>query len=155
MPWTYLLLYILASFTPFVTAGAQCKTEVNIPGMALDGFVFKVISVTAPHQCDIRCEREIKCQSFNYVIGEKVCELNNRTKEARPLNFRADPTRFYMRRFVGRVPLGSVPELPAISCQEIEASEGKYNISNKHWLDSSLTGQAELVDCSDTVRREF
>ena len=102
MPWTYLLLYILACFTPFVTAGAQCKTEVSIPGMALDGFVFKVISVTAPRQCDIRCEREIKCQSFNYVIGEKVCELNNRTKEARPLNFRADPTRLYMRRFVGR-----------------------------------------------------
>ena len=61
MPWTYLLLYILASFTPFVTAGAQCKTEVSIPGVALDGFVFKVISVTAPHQCDVRCEREIKC----------------------------------------------------------------------------------------------
>ena len=53
------------------------------------------------------------------------------------------------------VPLGSVPELPAISCQEIEASEGKYNISNKHWLDSSYTGQAELVDCSDTVKGEF
>ena len=102
MPWTYLLLHFLASFIPFVTAGAQCKTEVSIPGMALDGFVFKVISVTAPRQCDIRCEREIKCQSFNYVIGEKVCELNNRTKEARPLNFRADPARFYMRRFVGR-----------------------------------------------------
>ena len=102
MPWTYLFLHFLASFTPFVMAGAQCKTEVSIPGMALDGFVFKVISVTAPHQCDIHCEREIKCQSFNYVIGEKVCELNNRTKEARPLNFRADPTRFYMRRFVGR-----------------------------------------------------
>ena len=102
MSWTYLLLYILAPFTPFVTAGAQCKTEVSIPGMALDGFVCKIISVTAPRQCDIRCEREIKCQSFNYVIGEKVCELNNRTKEARPLNFHADPTRFYMRRFVGR-----------------------------------------------------
>ena len=53
------------------------------------------------------------------------------------------------------VPLGSIPELPAISCREIEASEGKYDISNKHWLDSSLTGQAELVDCSDTVKGEF
>ena len=53
------------------------------------------------------------------------------------------------------VPLGSIPELPAISCREIEASEGKYNISNKHWLDSSYTGQAELVDCSDTVKGEF
>ena len=46
MPWTYLLLYVLA---PFVMAGAQCKTEVSIPGMALDGFVFEIISVTAPH----------------------------------------------------------------------------------------------------------
>ena len=53
------------------------------------------------------------------------------------------------------VPLGSIPELPAISCREIEASEGKYNISNKHWLDSSFTGQAELIDCSDTVKGEF
>ena len=53
------------------------------------------------------------------------------------------------------VPLGSIPELPAISCREIEASEGKYDISNKYWLDSSLTGKAELVDCSDTVKGEF
>ena len=53
------------------------------------------------------------------------------------------------------VPLGSIPGLPAISCREIEASEGKYDISNKYWLDSSLTGQAELVDCSDTVKGEF
>ena len=53
------------------------------------------------------------------------------------------------------VPLGSIPELPAISCQEIEASEGKYDISNKHWLDSIFTGQAELVDCSDTVKGKF
>ena len=53
------------------------------------------------------------------------------------------------------VPLGSIAELPAISCHEIEASEGKYNISNKYWLDSSLTGQAELVDCSDTVKGDF
>ena len=53
------------------------------------------------------------------------------------------------------VPLGSIAELPAISCHEIEASEGKYNINNKYWLDSSLTGQAELVDCSDTVKGDF
>ena len=102
MPWTYLFLHFLASFTPFVMAGAQCKTEVSIPGMALDGFVFEIISVTAPHQCNVRCEREVRCQSYNYVIGEKICELNNRTKEARPQNFRSDPARFYIRRFIGR-----------------------------------------------------
>ena len=102
MTWTYCILHLLASFTALVMAGAQCRTEISIPGMALDGFVFKIMSATAPHQCEVHCEREITCQSYNYVIGEKICELNNRTKEARPQNFRSDPARFYFRRFIGR-----------------------------------------------------
>ena len=76
-----------------------CKTEVNVPGMALIGFVFKKVPVTAPHVCDITCERETLCQN---VIGEKYCELNTRTKEARPENFQPDDSRFYMGRISGR-----------------------------------------------------
>ena len=52
--------------------------------------------------------------------------------------------------FFGTVPLGSIPELPAQSCQEIKASEGtegKDSISNKYWLDPSGTGKAVLVYC--------
>ena len=86
----------------FSTAKNTCKTEVNVPGMALKGFVFKKVPVTAPHVCDITCERETICQSYNYVIGEKSCELNIRTKEARPENFQPDGLRFYMGRLSGR-----------------------------------------------------
>ena len=86
----------------FVTAKKQCKTEVSIPGTALKGHVFKKVPVTAPHVCDITCEREKICQSYNYVIGEKSCELNTRTKEARPENFQPDDLRFYMGRISGR-----------------------------------------------------
>ena len=43
--------------------------------------------------------------------------------------------------------LGSIPELPAQSCQEIKASEGKDTISNKYWLDPTGTGTAVLVYC--------
>ena len=68
----------------FSTAKNTCKTVVNVPGMALKGFVFKKVPVTAPHVCDITCERETICQSYNYVIGEKSCELNTRTKEQGP-----------------------------------------------------------------------
>ena len=71
-------------------------------GMALQEFVYKKFSVTAIHECDMSCEREITCQSYNYVLVEKSCELNNRTKEARPENFQPDSTRFYYTRFVGR-----------------------------------------------------
>ena len=74
----------------------------NIPGMALKGFVFKRMQATAPHKCDGGCAREITCQSYNYNIQEKICELNNRTKEARPENFRSDPAWFYIRRLIGR-----------------------------------------------------
>ena len=71
-------------------------------GMALQEFVFEKFSVTAFHECDMSCEREITCQSYNYVLVEKFCELNNRIKEARPENFQPDSTRFYYTRFVGR-----------------------------------------------------
>ena len=102
MQWIIPSFFIFGSFMDFVTADDRCRTEVNIPGMALKGFVFKTMSVAAPHKCDVRCEKEITCQSYNYVIAEKLCELNNRTKEARPENFRSDPARFYIRRLNGR-----------------------------------------------------
>ena len=44
-------------------------------------------------------------------------------------------------------PLGSISELPAQSCQEIKASEGKDTISNKYWLDLVGNGTAVLVYC--------
>ncbi len=81
-----------------VSAGNQCREEVSMngaDGVALKGFAFKKFSVRALHECDISCEREITCQSYNYAAGEKLCELNNRTKEARPENFRSAPAWFY------------------------------------------------------------
>ncbi len=102
MLWTVPCFFLFGSLMNFVTADDRCRTEVNIPGMALKGFVFKQMSVTAPHKCDVRCERELTCQSYNYVSEENLCELNNRTKEARPENFRSDPARFYIRRLNGR-----------------------------------------------------
>ena len=44
-------------------------------------------------------------------------------------------------------PLGSIPELPALSCHEIKASEGKHTISGKYWLDSTRKGKAKLIYC--------
>ncbi|KAL9974939.1 hypothetical protein ACROYT_G012048 [Oculina patagonica] len=103
---------------------------------------------TDPYKCKVICEQEITCQSYNYVIGEALCELNNRTKEARPENFRSDPARFYITRLNGRAPLGSIPELPAQSCQEIKESEGKDTISSKYWLDPTHNGTEALVYCA-------
>ncbi|XP_027054015.1 adhesion G protein-coupled receptor E2-like, partial [Pocillopora damicornis] len=38
-------------------------------------------------------------------------------------------------------------ELPAMSCQEIKASEGKDSTSNKYWLNPTGNGKTELMFC--------
>ena len=35
-------------------------------------------------------------------LRQNICELNNRTKEARPEDFLPDKTRYYMRRLTNR-----------------------------------------------------
>jgi len=105
MRWTVPCFLLFAGYfmaMDCVSAGGQCKEERSISGMALQGFVFKKLSVRAFHECDIRCERELTCQSYNYVVEENLCELNNRTKEARPEHFRSDPARVYLRRLSNR-----------------------------------------------------
>ena len=70
--------------------------------MFLRGHTFKTSTVGCPAGCYLMCEEELTCQSYNFVIGHKVCELNNRTKEARPEDFMPDPTRFYIKRSKNR-----------------------------------------------------
>ena len=52
------------------------------------------------------------------------------------------------------VPLGSIRELPAMSCQEIKASEGEGTISDNYWLDLADTGLPYLAYCNMTSAGE-
>ena len=84
-------------------AAVQCSTAENsIGGMFLRGHTFKTIKVGWPVRCYLICEDEVTCQSYNYVISHKICELNSRTKDARPEDFMPDQTRFYMKRAKNR-----------------------------------------------------
>ena len=93
--------FLFASFVDCVTTDDQCWAEINIQGMRLEGFVFTRTSASAPHICNVRCEQEIACQSYNYNRKEKICELNNRAKEARPEGLRLDPAWFFIQRLNG------------------------------------------------------
>ena len=53
-------------------------------------------------ECYFRRKEEVTCQSFNFVIGQNICEQNNSPKEARPEDFNPDQRRFYMQRFGNR-----------------------------------------------------
>ena len=81
-----------------VKAASQCSSERSISGMFLKGHTFRTVQVEGPFQCVQICKQEKRCQSYNFVITNKVCELNNRIKEARPEDFLPDENRFYMKR---------------------------------------------------------
>jgi len=80
-----------------------------------------------------------------------ICELNNRTKEARPEDFVKNSDRYYITSAPKRVSLGSIPELPADSCKEIKASEGKAVVSGNYWLDLEKNGNPLNLYCDMTT----
>ena len=93
-------------FTSWVRAsnvGGPCHTtQYSVKGMYLRGHTFKNVRVGPHDSCYFKCTEEVTCQSYNFVIGQNICELNNRTKEARPEDFLPDETRYYMRRLTNR-----------------------------------------------------
>ncbi|XP_020628450.1 ryncolin-2-like [Orbicella faveolata] len=127
----------------------QCiiRGEYSIRGMMLKGYTYIEEKTGIWLNCLDKCDDDIRCQSFNYVISQSICELNNRTKEARPEDFVPDSDRFYIKRFRERVPIGSVPELPAESCAEIRASEGEDAVSGNYWFDSIKPGEVVPARC--------
>ncbi|XP_068733708.1 uncharacterized protein [Montipora capricornis] len=99
MPVTLFTLYLIACMVGSNTTGQQCKpSEVSIPGKALNGHTFKATVVSRPIQCQMLCENDPKCRSYNFHILTKNCELNDETKETSPNDFATDDLRFYMKR---------------------------------------------------------
>ncbi|XP_078370821.1 uncharacterized protein LOC144654536 [Oculina patagonica] len=125
----------------------QCPAQLPIYDKALKGYTFKTVVSSSAFDCLVHCHYEDRCQSYNYVIKTSICEMNNRTKEAKPEQFVSDPDRFYMKRGAHRKPLGSIPSLPAQSCKEIKANEGGQAVSGNSWLDPTRSGEVILAYC--------
>ena len=121
-PKFWLSVALLVSRIGVLQAVSNCQTkEKSVGGMFLRGHTFETCDAELP-ECFIRCAKEVTCQSFNFFIGQKACELNNRTKEARPEDFMPDPTRLYMKRVNNR---GTIP-LSAFVCL-IECCAGRIS----------------------------
>ena len=98
MLWFWLSANFLISRVIHIeTTNEACRGEYAVSGMFLKGHTFKTITVDSPTTCQILCSQDFRCQSYNFIIGKRICELNNRTKEARPGDFVDDPWRFYMK----------------------------------------------------------
>ncbi|KAL9963936.1 hypothetical protein ACROYT_G027497 [Oculina patagonica] len=83
----------------------QCGIDTySIYQMMLKGHTIKTFKAR-PLSLDCReaCNSDIRCQSYNYVFFKDICELNNRTKEARPEDFVKNSDRYYMTKAPNRV----------------------------------------------------
>ena len=67
-------------------------------GTMLRGHVFQEHNTANILACSLLCNSNIRCQSVNYVMSRRLCELNSRTKEARPEDHVQDADRVYLTR---------------------------------------------------------
>ncbi|KAL9989354.1 hypothetical protein ACROYT_G003895 [Oculina patagonica] len=139
-------LYLVSRIT-LGNAAEQCKTQGSFFKKALKRHTFDKFKVNRPDACIKRCQNKPNCRSLNYVMEDNICELNNRSKETSPDDYVTDQKRIYMTVPFNRVPIGSVPEVPAVSCLEIKAIEGEEAVSGDYWLDRNRTGKAIQIYC--------
>ena len=92
------LSFLTLSWKCHGEAADQCPAQQPIHGKALRGFTFKTLMSSSAFECLVDCHYEDRCQSYNYVTKTNICEMNNRTKEAKPEQFVSDPDRSYMKR---------------------------------------------------------
>ena len=80
-------------------ASQQCHGIYSTYQMMLKGHTYKTFKTTpGTPECRDICLADDKCQSLNVVMFTAICELNNRTKEARPEDFVKDEDRYYMAK---------------------------------------------------------
>ena len=94
-----LIMSLLLCFTATQQREATGQLEVSKFGMMLQRHIFKRITGAGLSDVCLRgCYTDVRCQSFNYVFTQDICELSNRTKEARPEDYVPNPERFYFKR---------------------------------------------------------
>lgn len=71
----------------------------SIYQMMLKGHAFKTFKFQpGTLECREACLADLRCQRYNVVIFLAICELNNRTREARLESFVEDDDRYYMAK---------------------------------------------------------
>ena len=99
IPVLLVLFHVLHEVTAQQCSPSEQKREASIRSMMLQRHIFKKITgATLGDVCLRECYRDVRCQSFNFVIYQDMCELNNRTKEARPEDFVPNFDRYYFKR---------------------------------------------------------
>ena len=85
----------LLLFPSATWAGESCKNDYSEYGFALTDHAYESIRVDRLISCYMACSMQPACQSLNYNLADKTCDLNNDTKYYRPKYFVEKPTSVY------------------------------------------------------------
>ena len=118
MTMRFCIVIVLCMCYVYEVFARQCKEDEHaISGMMLRGHTFRTMRSSIAFECHQACYNDFRCHSFNYVISEELCELNNRTEEARPENFVPNSERNYVR---GNKKRGEIQRKAALALALIE-----------------------------------
>ena len=97
-PKTMAALQIILSLFlfPSVTSAVEsCRNAYSQSGYALIHHAYKSFFTRRLASCYMSCNTQPTCQSLNYNLADKTCELNNDTKYYRPKYFVKKPAFVY------------------------------------------------------------
>ena len=81
---------------PSVTSAVEsCRNVYSQSGYALIHHAYKSFFTRRLASCYMSCNTQPTCQSLNYNLADKTCELNNDTKYFRPKYFVKKPAFVY------------------------------------------------------------
>ena len=89
------LCIVFLFFLSSTRVGESCKNDYSEHGFALIDHAYESIRVDRLISCYMACSIQPACQSLNYNLADKTCDLNNDTKYYRPKYFVEKPTFVY------------------------------------------------------------
>ncbi|XP_029179296.2 uncharacterized protein LOC114946818 [Acropora millepora] len=89
------IIVSLIWFPALTSTSKSCNNNLSEYGFALLDHVYKSFLADRLASCYISCNMQPACQSLNYNLADKSCELNNETKYFQPRHFVEKPTYVY------------------------------------------------------------
>ena len=89
------IILSLLLFPSVTSAVESCRNVYSQSGYALVDHAYKSFFTGRLASCYMSCNTQPTCQSLNYNLADKTCELNNDTKYFRPKYFVKKPAFVY------------------------------------------------------------
>ena len=89
------IILSMVLFPILTSASESCRNVYSQSGYALVDHAYKSFFTGCLASCYMSCNTQPTCQSLNYNLADKTCELNNDTKYFRPTYFVKKPEFVY------------------------------------------------------------